>query len=49
MRRVDPANSLAPGVKTAAVEIGVEIEWGGDWTKFKDGPHWQLPWSSYPE
>jgi peptidoglycan L-alanyl-D-glutamate endopeptidase CwlK len=40
---------LAPGVKTAAVEIGVEIEWGGDWTKFKDGPHWQLPWSSYPE
>jgi peptidoglycan L-alanyl-D-glutamate endopeptidase CwlK len=39
---------LAPGVKAAAVELGIEIEWGGDWTKFKDGPHWQLPWSAYP-
>ncbi len=19
-----------------------ELEWGGDWTSFKDGPHWQL-------
>lgn len=32
----------------AAGELGVEIEWGGNWKTFKDGPHWQLPWSKYP-
>ena len=25
-----------------------DIEWGGDWVSFKDGPHWQLPWKQYP-
>lgn len=38
---------LAAIVKTAAAEEGVPIEWGGDWKSFKDGPHWQLPWSKY--
>lgn len=32
----------------AAGELGVEIEWGGNWENFKDGPHWQLPWNKYP-
>jgi peptidoglycan L-alanyl-D-glutamate endopeptidase CwlK len=40
-------HKLAPNVQQAAAESGVPIEWGGDW-RFKDGPHWQLPWSSYP-
>lgn len=35
-------------VKQAAREVNVSIEWGGDWTNFPDGPHWQLPWSKYP-
>jgi peptidoglycan L-alanyl-D-glutamate endopeptidase CwlK len=35
-------------VKSAAVLEGVQIEWGGDWREFKDGPHWQLPWKAYP-
>lgn len=39
---------LAKEVKAAAKAVGVPIEWGGDWTSFKDGPHWQLPWSKYP-
>lgn len=39
---------LAPAMKQAAEEVGVPIEWGGDWKSFKDGPHWQLPWASYP-
>jgi peptidoglycan LD-endopeptidase CwlK len=39
---------LAPVVKQAAKELGVPIEWGGDWKTFKDGPHWQLPWAQYP-
>lgn len=36
---------LAPTVKRAADEVGVPVEWGGDWASFRDGPHWQLPWS----
>ncbi len=24
------------------VSAGHRLEWGGDWTSFKDGPHWQL-------
>ena len=41
-------HKLAVGVKQAAAELGIPIEWGGDWTTFKDGPHWQLPWKEYP-
>lgn len=26
----------------AAIEIGVQIEWGGLWRTFVDGPHFQL-------
>jgi peptidoglycan L-alanyl-D-glutamate endopeptidase CwlK len=39
---------LADQVKEAAHVEGIHIEWGGDWKKFKDGPHFQLPWSKYP-
>ena len=39
---------LAKAVKAAAKDEGVLIEWGGDWTSFKDGPHFQLPWAKYP-
>jgi peptidoglycan L-alanyl-D-glutamate endopeptidase CwlK len=39
---------LARAIKRAAEAEGVPIEWGGDWKKFKDGPHWQLPWASHP-
>lgn len=38
---------LAKAVKAAAKAEKVPVEWGGDW-KFKDGPHFQLPWASYP-
>ena len=40
---------LAEAVKKAALELGVSVEWGGDWKSFKDGPHWQLPWAKYPK
>jgi peptidoglycan LD-endopeptidase CwlK len=33
----------------AAKELGVDLEWGGNWKGFPDGPHWQLPWSKYPK
>jgi len=41
-------NLLAEHVKTTADRLMIkgiitnEIEWGGDWTSFKDMPHWQL-------
>lgn len=40
---------LADIVKQAAKDVGVPIEWGGDWRTFKDGPHWQLPRKKYPK
>ncbi len=33
---------LALVVKNAATNLGILIEWGGDWT-FRDMPHYQLP------
>jgi len=41
-------NKLATAMKQSAAELRVPIEWGGDWTSFKDGPHFQLPWKQYP-
>lgn len=41
-------NRLALIVKQAAKDVNVPVEWGGDWKKFKDGPHWQLPRKGYP-
>jgi peptidoglycan L-alanyl-D-glutamate endopeptidase CwlK len=40
--------TLAAEMKAAAAVEGVQIEWGGDWRSFFDGPHFQLPWASYP-
>src|SRR5512137_2842008 len=39
---------LGPAVKAAAQAEGVEIVWGGDWTSFKDGPHFELDRKVYP-
>ena len=39
---------LAKAMKAAAKAEKVPLEWGGDWTSFKDGPHYQLPWKQYP-
>jgi peptidoglycan L-alanyl-D-glutamate endopeptidase CwlK len=38
---------IAKAMKAAAKAEKVPIEWGGDWTSFKDGPHYQLPWNLY--
>jgi len=39
---------LAKTVKSAADFEKVPLQWGGDW-RFKDGPHWELPWKQYPK
>lgn len=36
-------------MKAAASQLSLPVEWGGDWVSFKDGPHFQLPWTTYPE
>jgi peptidoglycan L-alanyl-D-glutamate endopeptidase CwlK len=35
-------------MQQAAKDQGIRIEWGGDWKTFPDGPHFQLPWETYP-
>lgn len=42
-------HQLALIIKKAAADLGVPIQWGGDWRSFKDGPHWELPWKAYPK
>lgn len=39
---------IADAMKQAAEELGVDIDWGGDWKTFPDGPHYQLTWKEYP-
>ena len=39
---------IAKAMKDAAAELGVALEWGGDWKSLKDGPHFQLTWKAYP-
>lgn len=39
---------IADAMKAASAELDIPIEWGGDWKKFKDGPHFQLPHKEYP-
>ena len=33
---------VAQAVFSAAIELGIQIEWGGLWGTFIDGPHFQL-------
>ena len=42
-------NRLSKIVKAAAVAENVAVTWGGDFRTFKDGPHWELNWKSYPK
>jgi peptidoglycan L-alanyl-D-glutamate endopeptidase CwlK len=39
---------LGPAVEAAAALEGVAIQWGGRWTKFRDGPHFELDRDAYP-
>ncbi len=34
--------ALSTAMKAKANELGIAVEWGGDWERFKDLPHWQL-------
>ena len=39
---------IAEAMKQAAEELEVDLEWGGDWKSFPDGPHYQLSRKVYP-
>ena len=38
---------VARAMKNAAIQLGTPLEWGGDWKRFPDGPHFQLPRNKY--
>ena len=40
---------ISEAMKSAADELNVDIDWGGDWRSFKDTPHYQLNWKAYPK
>ena len=44
----DEFYAIADAMKEAADELGVDLEWGGDWKSFPDGPHYQLSRKAYP-
>lgn len=44
----DHLHNIAGAMKEAAAQLEIPLQWGGDWQSFKDYPHYQLPWSSYP-
>lgn len=39
---------IAKAFKEAAREMHTNVEWGGDWKSFRDGPHFQLNVADYP-
>jgi peptidoglycan L-alanyl-D-glutamate endopeptidase CwlK len=41
-------SQLAVAIKAAAATEGVAITWGGDWPRFRDGPHYELDRRVYP-
>jgi peptidoglycan L-alanyl-D-glutamate endopeptidase CwlK len=41
-------HKIAAAMLEAARELNVKIVWGGSWTKFRDGPHFELDRKAYP-
>lgn len=41
-KNLDRFELLALHIKRCAKELGIKVEWGGDWKTFADMPHWQV-------
>ena len=39
---------MAKAMKDAAQARGIAMVWGGDWPRFRDGPHFELNCDAYP-
>ena len=40
---------ISRAMKSSAAELGIDIQWGGDWQTFKDTPHFELSRKTYPD
>lgn len=40
---------VSKAFKQASKELGIPVVWGGDWSKFKDGPHVELDKRHYAQ
>jgi peptidoglycan L-alanyl-D-glutamate endopeptidase CwlK len=40
---------IADAMKQAAQTLNIDLQWGGDWKSFPDGPHFQLSRKAYPK
>lgn len=41
-------SEVAQDIKRTAKDLGIPVKWGGEWSGFKDGTHFQLTWDAYP-
>ena len=41
--------ALSECFKEAGAQLGIPVEWGGDWKSFQDTPHIQLTKERYPD
>ena len=39
---LDAFRDLADHTKRVARDLGIGVVWGGDWSRFRDYPHWEL-------
>ena len=39
---------IAQAFKAAALELKTPLVWGGDWTRLRDGPHFELDRRTWP-
>lgn len=39
---------IAESMKASAASLSVKLTWGGDWRRFRDGPHFELDRKAYP-
>ena len=39
---------IAEAFKAAARDLRIPLTWGGDWTRLRDGPHFELDRRAYP-
>ena len=46
---VPDMTAISRAMKSAAAELGIAIQWGGDWKTFKDTPHFELDRKVYPD
>lgn len=40
---------LSKHIKAVAKKLDIAITWGGDWKNLRDGPHYELDWTTYPK